>query len=320
MYDEQLQQKLLSAAVPAPAGVWDEIAVWLDEVAADEPYKTKLNNVEILPADKHWNRIEQELNKQKEDAALASLLHRAEITPPSIEWEQLETRLDEAENEVWAKQLQQAAVTPPVAAWSHIEEQLPQQGKVISIQKSNRHWYRLAAASVITGLIAWGAFQFFSNRTTSDPVALNTPTVVADDQNKTDQETIVEAPAPIADVSTSQPSAAKQPVAAIAKRKNRFKSVSDDQWVAHEAPVAKTTGFTETNYLLVLDEKGDLIRVSKKLSTMDCAKNTEVPVDAVTALQLKDCEDKIKRLQQQMANAVSGIIPDPGILSGTTEK
>lgn len=320
MYDEQLQQKLLSAAVPAPAGVWDEIAVWLDEVAADEPYKTKLNNFEILPADKHWNRIEQELNEQKEDAALASLLHRAEITPPSFEWEQLETRLDEAENEVWAKHLQQAAVTPPATAWSHIEEQLPQQGKVISIQKSNRQWFRLAAAAVITGLIAWGAFQLFSNRTISDPVAQNTPRVVATDQNKTNQETIVETPAPIADVSTSQPSETKQTVATIAKRKNRFKSVSNDQWAAHEAPVTKTSGFTETNYLLVLDEKGDLIRVSKKLSTMDCAKNTEVPVDAVTALQLKDCEDKIKRLQQRMATAVSGIIPDPGILSSTTEK
>lgn len=318
MYDEQLQQKLLAAAVPAPAGVWDEIAVWLDEVAADKPYKTKLNDVEIFPADKHWNWIEQELNEQKEDAVLASLLQRAEITPPSLEWEQLETRLDEAENEVWAKQLQQAAVTPPVAAWSHIEEQLPQQGKVISIQKSNRQWYRLAAAAVITGLIAWGAFQLFSNRTTSDSVVVTVP--AATDQNKTNQEAIVEAPAPIADVSTSQPSAAKQTVATVAKRKNRFKSVSNDQWAAHEAPVTKTNGFTETNYLLVLDEKGDLIRVSKKLSTMDCAKNTEVPVDAVTALQLKDCEDKIKRLQQRMATAISGIIPDPGILSATTEK
>jgi hypothetical protein len=318
MYDEQLQQKLLAAAVPAPAGVWDEIAVWLDEVAADKPYKTKLNDVEIFPADKHWNWIEQELNEQKEDAVLASLLQRAEITPPSLEWEQLETRLDEAENEVWANQLQQAAVTPPVAAWSHIEEQLPQLGKVISIQKSNRQWYRLAAAAVITGLIAWGAFQLFSNRTTSDSVVVTVP--AATDQNKINQEAIVEAPAPIADVSTSQPSAAKQTVATVAKRKNRFKSVSNDQWAAHEAPVAKTSSFTETNYLLVLDEKGDLIRVSKKLSTMDCAKNTEVPVDAVTALQLKDCEDKIKRLQQRMATAISGIIPDPGILSATTEK
>lgn len=320
MYDEQFQQKLLAAAVPAPAGVWDEIAVWLDEVAADKPYKTKLNDVEIFPADKHWNWIEQELNEQKEDAVLASLLRRAEITPPSLEWEQLETRLVEAENEVWANQLQQAAVTPPVTAWMQIEEQLPQQGKVISIQKSNRQWYLLAAAAVITGLIAWGAFQLFSNRSISDPVALNTPTVATPDQKKTSKEATVEAPAPIADVSTSQPLAAKQTVATVAKRKNRFKSVSNDQWAAHEAPVAKTSSFTETNYLLVLDEKGDLIRVSKKLSTMDCAKNTEVPVDAVTALQLKDCEDKIKRLQQRMATAISGIIPDPGILSATTEK
>ncbi|WP_407521820.1 hypothetical protein PDL71_13210 [Lacibacter sp. MH-610] len=318
MYDEQLQQKLLAAAVPAPAGVWDQIAVWLDEAAADEPYKTKLNAIEILPADKHWNRIEQELNEQKEDAVLASLLQRAEITPPSLEWEQLENRLDEAENEVWAKQLQQATVTPPVAAWSHIEEQLPQQGKVISIQRSNRQWYRLAAAAVITGLIAWGAFQLFSNRTSTDGVVATVPAVT--DQNKTNQEATVETPAPITDVSSSQPLAAKQTVATVAKRKNRFKTITNDQWAAHEAPIAKTSSFTETNYLLVLDEKGDLIRVSKKLSTMDCAKNTEVPVDAVTALQLKDCEDKIKRLQQRMATAISGIIPDPGILSATTEK
>lgn len=318
MYNEQLQQKLLSAAVPPPAGVWDEIAVWLDEVAADEPYKTRLNAVEVFPANELWNHIEQELNEQKEDAVLASLLHRAEIAPPSLEWEQLENKLDQAENETWAQQLQQAAVTPPVSAWLHIEEQLPQQGKVISIQRSNHQWYRLAAAAIITGFIAWGAFQLFSNRTTADGVAATVPAVT--DQNKTNQEAIVEAPAPIADVSTSQPSAAKQTVAAVAKRKNRFKSVSNDQWAAHEAPVAKTSSFTETNYLLVLDEKGDLIRVSKKLSTMDCAKNTEVPVDAVTALQLKDCEDKIKRLQQRMATAISGIIPDPGILSATTEK
>jgi hypothetical protein len=318
MYDEQLQQKLLSAAIPAPAGVWDAIAVWLDEAAGDEAYKSRLNAVEILPADEHWNRIEQELNEQKEDAVLASLLHRAEIAPPSFEWEQLENRLDQAEHETWAQQLQQAAVPPPVVVWSHIEEQLPQQGKVISIQKTNRQWYRLAAAALITGFLAWGAFQLFSKRTTPDSVAVTVPAVT--DQNKTNQEAITEAPAPISDVSSSQPSEAKQTVATVAKRKNRFKSATNDQWAAHEAPVAKTSSFTETNYLLVLDEKGDLIRVSKKLSTMDCAKNTEVPVDAVTALQLKDCEDKIKRLQQRMATAVSGIIPDPGILSATTEK
>lgn len=317
MYDEQLQQKLLSAAVPAPAGVWEQIDTWLDEAASDSPYKNKLNSAEVLPEDHHWSCIEVELNEQTEDAAFASLLNRAELLPP-FEWEQLENRLDEVQDEVWAQELQKAEVTPPSSVWPFIEELLPEQAKVISIQKTNRQWYRLAAAAVITGLIAWGAFQLLSNRSTPESVAVTAPAIT--EQNGTTRDVIPEAPAATAAAPVPETIQTKQTATTVEKRKKRFKTVTNDQWAAHETPIVKTTGFTETNYLLVLDEKGDLIRVSKKLSTMDCAKNTEVPVDAVTALQLKDCEDKIKRLQQRMATAVSGIIPDAGILSATTEK
>ncbi len=88
----------------------------------------------------------------------------------------------------------------------------------------------------------------------------------------------------------------------------------------HDQPSAISTDFSETNYLLVVDEKGDLIRVSKKLSTMDCVKNNEMPVDAVTALQVKDCENKIKKLQQKLATSVLGGVFDPNTLNADTEK
>jgi hypothetical protein len=88
----------------------------------------------------------------------------------------------------------------------------------------------------------------------------------------------------------------------------------------HDKPTKKKTDFSETNYLLVLNDNGDLIRVSKKLSTMDCAQNGDVPVDAITALQAKDCDAQIKKLQQRMATSVIGSILDPSTLTNSTDK
>ncbi len=317
MTDHQLQEQLLKAEIPAPIGAWEQINAVLDEDAEDAAIQHQLNAAAI-PASQHiWAAIEQELNWQQQDEALAGSLTTQELQPPPFIWENVESALNENSEQQFAEKLLKAEVEAPAAVWPAIEEDLHPKAKVIPIGKRFSPLYRYAAAAVIIGMITWGAFQLLNQP--NDQLAAIPPTqkvelpATTNDSNN-QSPTTVASTQPIIISSSVPDDLIQQPKRAS----SRFKS--QEETMPHDQPSAISTDFSETNYLLVVDEKGDLIRVSKKLSTMDCVKNNEMPVDAVTALQVKDCENKIKKLQQKLATSVLGGVFDPNTLNADTEK
>lgn len=307
MNDQQLQELLTSASLPAPQTAWATINAMLEEEADDVYIQTKLQSAELEAPSFAWNEIETELKAFAQEKVFAQTFEASEMTPPAFVWENIETALTKDEDAALAAKLITAQVQAPAKSWELIEEELQPQAKVIPISRRFAPLYQLAAAAVIVGLLAWGAFQLIGNMNEQELIAVEEPKQQPATSN--------------ADTNTQQTvtTAIKEETIDPAVAKNQTTS-NNSPALAHEKPVVKKTKFAETNYLLVLNDKGELVRVSKKLSTMDCAKTGETPVDAVTALQAKDCENKIKRLQERMANSIMGTVLDPATISTSTEK
>ncbi|HEX4957409.1 MAG TPA: hypothetical protein VFV46_04475 [Lacibacter sp.] len=318
MTDHQLQELLLKAEIPVPEGAWTQINTVLEEDALDTEYQHQLHTFTIPPAENVWTAIEEELNWKQQDEAISASLLDQKLEPPAFIWENVETSLAKGSDSLLAEKLAAAELEAPERVWPAIEDTLHPKAKVISINKRIAAIYRYAAAAVIVGLMAWGAFQILNQPEEVTAITGSKPTIksiiTTNDTNAQPKSVAVTK----STVKTSEVS--KDLMAFQQPKKVSLRKSTIDEVMSHENPAVQSTDFSETNYLLVVDDKGDLIRVSKKLSTMDCVKNSNMPVDAVTALQVKDCEDKIKRLQQKLATSVLGDIVDPNTLNAETEK
>jgi hypothetical protein len=319
MTEHQLQEQLLKAAIAAPLSVWERLNTVLDEDANDASIEHKLTAAALPPPTDAWLHIEKELNWQQQDETIAASLNEQEIQAPAFIWQNVEASLYETNEKALADTLANAELDAPAAAWTNIEEALHPQAKVVPINKGFGNFFRYAAAAAIVGLIAWGAFQLMKQpaelvATADTKPGVETP-VITNDKGTKPQPQVRDS-----ESTTIETSLNENLIAYQSPKKQSFRKKMSDEVMAHDKPVASSAEFSETNYLLVLDDKGDLIRISKKLSTMDCIKNSDMPVDAVAALQVKDCENKIKKLQQMMATSVLGSVLDPNALNTVTEK
>lgn len=324
MNDNHLQQLLLQTEVAPPPQAWEMIAVALDELEEDKPLQQKILSAETEVPAFNWNIIEQKLD----DVFYTEQLETATAEVPLAAWENITAQLDEEADQRMADKLIAATGIPPVAVWDAIEQKLneEQTGKIIPFRKNLSPVYRLAAAAIITGILAWGAYRLFNS---SEPVeagiAVSKP--VLTEEKKT---------APIADIKAEEPVEALVPVsssrATVKKRIKEALTVNSTlaylEPVNHDAgtstqgdthhknirPVAEINGFSEGQYLIVLNEEGNLIRVSKKLSNLQCAiDGSGNPVDAASVLQSKNCDEQIKIWQQKIA-ASTAISPSAGYI------
>jgi hypothetical protein len=325
MNDHHLQQLLLQAEVAPPSQAWEMIAIVLDELEEDRPLQQKILSVVNDVPSFNWNAIEQRL----EDVFYAEHLEQAAVEVPLNAWEKINAQLDEEADESIAAKLIAVKENPPAKVWPEIEEQLnkDQTAKVISFRKNYVPAYRLAAAAAITGLLAWGAYRLLNtNEPVVTAVAVNQPAQIQEKKSAPPGEIKTEEPNEITvPVNTSRLNIKKrikeelisENTVAFQEPVNHGSQVSSPVQDAHhknQTPVVETGNFSENQYLMVLNEAGDLIRVSKKLSNMQCAKDgAELPVDAATALQSKNCDEQIKRWQQKIA-ASTAISPSAGYI------
>jgi len=325
MNDHHLQQVLLQTEVTPPSQAWEMIAVVLDELEEDKPLQQKILSAETDVPDFNWNAIEQRLD----DVFYTEQLEHAAVEVPLNAWEQISAQLDEEADEAIAAKLITAKENPPAKVWPAIEKQLneEQTAKIIPFKRNYVPVYRLAAAAALTGLLAWGVYRLLNtNEPVVSAVAVNQPEQVQEKKS-----------GPLAEVKTEEPKEAAVPVntsrlnikkrikeelisestVAFQEPVNHGSQVSSPLQDAHhkdQNPVLETGNFSESQYLMVLNEAGDLIRVSKKLSNMECAKEAaELPVDAATALQSKNCDEQIKRWQQKIATSTA-ISPSAGYI------
>ena len=319
MNDQQFQEQLLLAEYPAPTSVWENVLSVLEENADDALQQQQIILSSVTPPILVWNTIEQELDVWKEDEALASTIKQNTVTAPALLWDNIEALLDADEDKEFADSLNNTELKAPADAWTHIENELHPQAKIIPITKKYAPFYRMAAAAVIIGFVTWMGFQLLPKQSTQAALTENRP---LPKNISTPSDTNTKLAEPAIAVTELKPIAPKEEtnLTASYKPKQAKNRIATDVVMQHDKPTKKKTDFSETNYLMVLNDNGDLIRVSKKLSTMDCAQNGDVPVDAITALQAKDCDAQIKKLQQRMATSVMGSILDPSTLTISTDK
>lgn len=316
MTDSNLQQLLLNTEVNPPEMVWEKIAVNLNELEADKPLQQQLLQLEEEVPSFVWEQLQPALD----DLSIQKKINAAEETVPATAWEQIEQQLNIEQNDAYiAATLQSTEVAPPATAWSFIEESLEESGaKVISINRnSTKRFYRIAAAAAITGVLAWGAYRLLNNNSTTstapisiaanpvDDTPVITPSTVSHDTNIT----TAEEPSVATTSRTQIKERIKQKLSspdALAYAETPDHSLENNvayQGIHHKQaePKKEASGFSESQYYMVLNENGELVRVSKKISNLKCA----VGVDAATALQSKDCNEQIKLWREKMAMAAA---------------
>lgn len=325
MNDNHLQQVLLQAAVPPPEQVWEKMSIELEERKADLPLQQKLLVAETDVPALNWDEIAQRLN----DAGYAEKLTNAESAAPVIAWNQISQRLTDEIDEAVAAKLISATENPPASVWPAIEQQLSEKttAKIIPFRKKYAAAFRFAAAAVITGILAWGAYRLLNTKESAGEIAVVAqPAETKENKKSPVAEISKEAPVEVVPVTSSSRSVVKKRIKeelsanntiayqepvnhgsemAIALRNNQHKA---------QKPSSQTNDFSESQYLVVLNKDGELIRVSKKLGNLACAKtDAEIPVDAAAAIQSKNCNEQIRQWQERIATSTA-ISPSAGYI------
>lgn len=317
MNDSTLQQLLLQTEVAPPEMVWEKIAVDLDELEADKLLQQQILQMEEEVPSFIWEQLQPALD----DLSIQQKINSVEEIVPATAWEQIEQQLNIEQNDAYiATTLQATEVAPPATAWSFIEQSLEESGaKVISINRnSTKRFYRMAAAAAVVGILAWGGYRLLNNNSTTstapisiaanpvDDTPIITPSTVSPDTNIT----TAEEPAVATTSRTQIKERIKQKLAspdALAYVETPDHSLENNvayQGIHHKQAETKkeTSGFSESQYFMVLNDNGELVRVSKKISNLKCAGTT---TNAATALQSKDCNEQIKVWREKMAMAAA---------------
>lgn len=331
MNDNNLQQTLLlQQEVTPPNDIWEKIAVVLDEADEDAPLRDKLLFASLTPPPTAWNEVELLLDDDKNSAQLL----KKEVAAPVDMWEKISQQLDREADEKIAAKLIAADITAPASVWDVIQQELQKNepAKIIPLKSNYKKIIQFAAAAAITGLLAWGAYSLLSNNS-QDAIVKDEPTQQPS-ENKL--PAVVKEPA----VTIEQPTASRltvrkriknelkqeQSVAKVDMQEHSTSNTISAQTIHHGKPKTGTSenGFAENQYFVVLNNNGDLVRVTKRINNMKCINTEDIPVDAAAALNTRDCNNQIKQWQEKMAMSTSlanasGII-DIAELIKTTDK
>ena len=359
MSDQILKQLLLSAEEAPPSTVWDRIDMQLPQVNEDLAFKTKIDLFEEEAPVQAWENIQSELTIMEADRPLQIKVSNLEETAPVTSWDAIEQKLNDLEfsdkinstaevipetkwsyiedelafietDKLVAETLQTAEEDVPVTIWNNIESALDgkQSQPVISIKRNYSAYYKLAAAAIITGILFWGGYNILFTTSKNSTIAINKETPLPEinpSSNNAETERKPEKNLTLVQNTVSKKTKTQPAAPLIAATIQLHTQVNTIEAVdLHHKKNKQTTStnnFDEDNYLIVINDDGDLIRVSKKLTQMKCAQNnSELPVDAVTALESKNCDNQIKSWQHKIATSqISGILDAREIIN-ITEK
>lgn len=315
MTDSTLQQLLLQAEVAPPEMLWEKVVVELDELAADKPFQHRILQLEEEVPAPVWNHLEIVLD----DLVIQKKITALEETVPPSNWEQIEQALNlYQQDQAIAAALHLQESTVPPNAWNNIERTLDAQpAKLVPFKRPSTLVYRLAAAAAITGILAWGGYRLFDSYSNADTITLaSTETTVQPERIfpalPVPQDTIEPD-----EQNTSIPTR-RQIKARIQENLNlndavAFAETADHslenhvpyKGIHHQKQMApqESNGFSESQYYLLLNENGELVRVSKKITDLKCMSVSGATT--ATTQELKDCNDQIKRWREKMAMAAA---------------
>jgi hypothetical protein len=212
---------------------------------------------------------------------LQSKLMNYQAQPPEKTWEKINTALDEEYSGSIGERLYNFQAAPNEEIWNKISLQL-QPGaedskKTYPVSQGRSSLFRYLSAAAILILIASGIFLFINNRTDSDVV--NNTTEVPGNSS--------------IDTNTSEVTGTGEN-----QIKTESGKINPSGSKQNNTGVAKKTSSGNNRYMMLTTDRGNTVRVSKKLyAVFDCADNA-------TALNSKRCKENIQTLQRKMASAV----------------
>ena len=283
------QNRMYDYEVTPPAGVWNKIAIELDDSALENKFPATLQNMEVVPASNAWKNIALALDE--------SLL------------------VDD-----YSARLSGLAVAPPATTWSKITNSLDAES-ITAVPEIRRiaPFVRYAVAAAIIGLIAWGGFTLFNNKSGDISIAKENP-VISSPSPQTAPEIANVTPVENTDIDDANSAieearndaaleASKKTYAKldVTVAKSKIKNAADF-YFAPEIDEPNTRGLgnwqppipkedLSNRYFTLMTPEGNIIRISKKLSDIvGCVSGAE---------QDKECLDQLKIWQQKMANPKS---------------
>lgn len=259
-------------------------------------------------------------------------MYEYEVAAPPAAWDHIAEALEFLqEDKQLAEKIGSIAVQPPAGAWSNIRKSLDDTEKEIPLQRKPHRIIlpirKLAIAAILIGCLVITAV-LVNRRNTEDPVAVNTPTPV----NSLPQQALTDTTKNTNDNAAIPGQIAKTgPIAgntAGTVIKNRSQTVTEDNHseesvvlasnrssvdaIAHTgennpATNGKTAALASSNadrYYNLLDENGNIVRVSKKITALDCViKNgLIVPFDNSSNAD-PDCIEKVREWHKIMTDA-----------------
>jgi hypothetical protein len=314
MNDSHLQQMLLNAEVTPPELVWEKIAVDLDELEADQPLQQQLLQLEEEAPSFIWDQLQPALD----DLLLQKKINAVEEIVPASAWEQIEQQLNIEQNDkAVAATLHSLEITAPSNAWNNIEQALnEQQAKVVPMKRTATRIYQIAAAAAITGILAWGGYRLFNTASTDTSPSIasvetvTTPDVVVpvpsmQESNKSDTPKDITPTRVQIKERIRQNLKLNDAVAYTETPDHSLENHVPYQGIHHQRQLVpqETSGFSESQYYMLLNENGELVRVSKKITDLKCVAVANVAT--ATAQELKDCNDQLKRWREKMAMAAA---------------
>ncbi len=279
--------------------------------------QNKMYNFEVMPPAAVWEKITAELDESELSQQFPSRLHTIEIVPPVRVWQSIAAALDESvlEND-YAEKLTGIQITPPPAVWNKIKTSLNAEGETtISEQRKISPILKYAAAAVITGVLAWGGVQLFTNKSGETAIAKQDTTQPDNNTETAAINNTVDKNIALSDVTASMEEARNDAALEASKKtfakldvavsRSKIKNAADFFFITDNyeptgtrgfdiEPIATASADITNRYIMLMTPDGNIIRMSKKLRELVCCVSGEE--------QDKDCVDQMKKWREKIAN------------------
>jgi hypothetical protein len=353
--DNKIAAKLFSAEGIPPENNWTKIEAVLINSISDKKTAEKLLTAQVSPPAKVWLNIKEELEVIEQDKGVKAKLFGIEQVPAGNIWAKLEKQLDDEQwDTAIGKKIVNAEVYPPADTWNNIKAELSKDEATPAKQIQFGNWKKIAVAAALIGVIATGAVVIFTNTPANTnnntavvedkkdnntiaplPKEIEAPEVKAIDRNtlaNVEKKIISPIPAKNNTVTVKKKSYNEAPefsneivTAAFTSTElnedNRSKP-DDTKSRIHKAIRNVNTDesiamIDQKRYYNLLDENGNIVRISRKLNAMECIIKTGLDIPFDKKEEDKECNDKVKDWHDKMALSTSVLSPLdlPAVLS-----
>jgi len=283
-------------------------------------FQNRMYDYEVAPPAGMWNKIAVELDDSALTNKFPATLQNIEVTPPNNTWKNIALALDDTLLvDDYSAKLSGIAIPPPLSTWSKITNSLDAES-VAAIPEKRRiaPFVRYAVAAAIIGVIAWGGFYLLNNKADNTSIAKENPVISPTTQPEPEIANVTPIEnTDINDIDTSLEEARNDAALEASKKtyaklditvaKSKIKNAADF-YFAPEIDEPNTRGLgnwqppiskedLSNRYFTLMTPDGNIIRISKKLSDIvGCVAGAEKD---------QECLDQLKIWQQKMANPKS---------------